>query len=211
LSTSEPKGRRERRKARTRQALLDAAMALFRDHGIYGTRIEDITERADLGKGAFYNYFDSKDAIVAALLADAVDRLERDYLSRTVAHGAIAERIASLVSEHQLFFDEHPHYALLFHQARGLLQVRSGGNERMREVFADYLDRLGRRLPGASDDGNGWTAEERLDIAAALAGGIAGYRSFRVAAGLIPKPETARDSLAAGLSFLIDRRRGASA
>ncbi len=65
-----PVDRRARRKAETRGKLVDAARALFARQGIDATRINEITEEADVGFGSFYNYFEDKDAIVAAVLED---------------------------------------------------------------------------------------------------------------------------------------------
>jgi AcrR family transcriptional regulator len=77
--------RRARRRASTRQRLLDAARRLFAAQGVENTRINEITDEADVGFGSFYNHFDSKDAIVQAVLSDAiaaqgeaVDLLTRD-------------------------------------------------------------------------------------------------------------------------------------
>jgi AcrR family transcriptional regulator len=56
--------RRERKKQETRQALLQAAWVLFHDKGFDDTTIEEITERADVAKGTFFNYFSSKDALL---------------------------------------------------------------------------------------------------------------------------------------------------
>ena len=74
-------GRRERKKEITRQALLQAAIKLFGDRGFQGTRVEDITDRVDLAKGAFYNYFDSKETLLAELILEGIELLERDVLS----------------------------------------------------------------------------------------------------------------------------------
>ena len=130
--------RRERRKARTRRALLDVALAHFARRGIYGTRIEDITDQADLGKGAFYNYFDSKDDLVAALLREAVEILDHDFLSRLIPAVTPAERVAALAGEHERFFETHRHYPVLFHQARGLLMLDPSPASRLRLVMRDY-------------------------------------------------------------------------
>lgn len=77
--------RRTRRREQTRTRLLDAARTLFARRGVDSTRINEITEQADVGFGSFYNYFDSKDAIVEAVLADtvaeqgaAIDAVTRD-------------------------------------------------------------------------------------------------------------------------------------
>jgi AcrR family transcriptional regulator len=62
-------GRHARRRERTRTQLVDAARKLFARQGIDNTRINEIT---DVGFGSFYNHFESKEAIVDAVLAEAV-------------------------------------------------------------------------------------------------------------------------------------------
>lgn len=52
---------------------MTAARELFAEQGFEPTRINEITERADVGFGSFYNHFESKDAIVAAVIAAAVE------------------------------------------------------------------------------------------------------------------------------------------
>src|SRR3989442_9348581 len=59
-------GRRERRAAETRERLFRAALRLFEERGFSATTVEDITEVADVGKGTFFNYFPSKEHIIAA-------------------------------------------------------------------------------------------------------------------------------------------------
>ncbi len=71
--TSRPSpDRRARRREQTRAKLLDAARALFARQGVDNTRISEITDEADVGFGSFYNHFDSKEAILEAVLADTV-------------------------------------------------------------------------------------------------------------------------------------------
>lgn len=67
-----PQGRQGRRRAQTRAKLIAAAGVLFARQGVENTRINEITEEADVGFGSFYNHFDSKDAIVEAVLADTI-------------------------------------------------------------------------------------------------------------------------------------------
>lgn len=52
---------------RTRQALLDAARVVFERDGFINARITDITTEAGVASGSFYTYFESKEAIFAAL------------------------------------------------------------------------------------------------------------------------------------------------
>ena len=61
-------GRIERRKARTRAALLVAARELFAARGVEHTTIAQIAEHADVAIGSFYNYFRSKEELLDALV-----------------------------------------------------------------------------------------------------------------------------------------------
>ena len=54
----------------TLRRLLDAAAAEFGEHGFHEASISGITRRAGTALGSFYTYFDSKDAIFAALVRD---------------------------------------------------------------------------------------------------------------------------------------------
>src|SRR3954454_4492564 len=69
----QPPSRRARRRAETRARLLAAARRLFAEQGVERTAIAQITDAADLGFGAFYNYFPSKDALVETALSESLD------------------------------------------------------------------------------------------------------------------------------------------
>ena len=60
-------GRRERRAAETRLKLFRCALQLFAERGFSSVTVEDITEAADVGKGTFFNYFESKDHVVGVM------------------------------------------------------------------------------------------------------------------------------------------------
>ena len=60
-----PPGRRARRRAETRARILRAAWRLFERQGFFATTVEQITEAADVGKGTFFNYFPSKEHVLA--------------------------------------------------------------------------------------------------------------------------------------------------
>lgn len=66
LLSHEP-GRRERRRSETQQRIVAAALQLFSTHGYVETTVEQITEAADVGKGTFFNYFPTKDALLMAI------------------------------------------------------------------------------------------------------------------------------------------------
>jgi AcrR family transcriptional regulator len=63
-------GRVQRRRARTRVALLAAARQLFAARGVDRTTIAEIADHADIAIGSFYSYFRTKDELLDALLED---------------------------------------------------------------------------------------------------------------------------------------------
>ncbi|MFB3923369.1 MAG: TetR/AcrR family transcriptional regulator [Terriglobia bacterium] len=64
-TSPEPAGRRARRQAETRARIMRAALDLFAKRGYAATKVEQITEAADIGKGTFFNYFPSKEHVLA--------------------------------------------------------------------------------------------------------------------------------------------------
>jgi AcrR family transcriptional regulator len=61
-------GRRERRKAANRAAILLAAREVFGDVGYGAASVRDIVRHTDLASGTFYNYFPDKESIFRALV-----------------------------------------------------------------------------------------------------------------------------------------------
>ncbi len=66
--------RLDRRKARTRQALIDAAVRLIAEGRGDRASIQEITEEADIGFGSFYNHFDSKEQLFATASEEVLER-----------------------------------------------------------------------------------------------------------------------------------------
>ena len=66
--------RLDRRKAHTRQALIDAAVGLIADGRGDRASIQEITEAADIGFGSFYNHFDSKEQLFETASEEVLER-----------------------------------------------------------------------------------------------------------------------------------------
>ncbi|MFQ5991090.1 MAG: TetR/AcrR family transcriptional regulator [Nitrospiraceae bacterium] len=156
-----PPSRVERRKEKTRKILLGVALGLFYEQGIYWTKIEDITERADIGKGTFYQYFETKEELLKTLLQLGLDVL----LARTseAIDGVKPDsKILSRIIQAQLEFHiEHPEYLLFFHQIRGLLQFTTEPVNDLRKVYNVYLDQLAEVIEPALNGRGGAGASAR--------------------------------------------------
>ncbi|MFF9162267.1 TetR/AcrR family transcriptional regulator [Streptomyces longwoodensis] len=62
--TEPPVGRRERKKAATRQAIADAALQLFLERGYDRVSIRDVAEQADVSTATVFKHFTGKEALV---------------------------------------------------------------------------------------------------------------------------------------------------
>ena len=74
------------RGTRTRQRLLEAAEAVFAEHGYHDASIVKITEGAGVGQGTFYLYFSSKKEIFDELVRD-LNRRVRHAMKEASAQG----------------------------------------------------------------------------------------------------------------------------
>lgn len=86
-STTTAETRRDRRKKRNRQALIDAGYRMFSEKGFDAATMVEIAERADVGAGTAYNYFASKDDLAIAVLEQVMDRLAQRIESVTDTFG----------------------------------------------------------------------------------------------------------------------------
>lgn len=66
--------RLDRRKARTRQAMIDAAVELIAEGRGEHASIQEITDKADVGFGSFYNHFSDKEQLFQVASAEVLER-----------------------------------------------------------------------------------------------------------------------------------------
>lgn len=116
----EDASRTERRKAKLRARVLEAAAELFERDGIEATSVEALCARADVARRTFFNHFPSKQELVRELAGYAVEQLLgeiRDARSRGRDTGdrlrrfftAVAERTAAGGPTHREFVVELVH------------------------------------------------------------------------------------------------------
>lgn len=86
--------------ARNRQDILDAAARLYREHGLTGVGVAEVTRGAGLTHGGLYRHFESKDALVREACARAFDWsiAPLDGMEGTEGDGGLAARVQSYLS-----------------------------------------------------------------------------------------------------------------
>jgi AcrR family transcriptional regulator len=93
-----PAGRRERHRAETRERLFRAALQLFAERGYLETTVEDITEAADVGKGTFFNYFPTKEHVLATFGDERVAVIKRAAEEARKTKGPVLPVIKNLAT-----------------------------------------------------------------------------------------------------------------
>jgi len=77
-----PSGRRERKKAATRQKIADTALRLFLEHGYDAVGIRDVAAEADVAVTTIFSHFASKEALVFEQDEDFEQRLTQAVTGR---------------------------------------------------------------------------------------------------------------------------------
>jgi TetR/AcrR family transcriptional regulator, repressor of fatR-cypB operon len=122
-----PLSRRDRERQARRQAILDAALAVFAEKGYEGATLDEVAERAEFGKGTLYNYFPGgKEAILFALLDDVYDGLVAiieayftdEAEQQRPARDLFRDFIAALIT---YFSERQPVFMILVKEAQRLI------------------------------------------------------------------------------------------
>jgi AcrR family transcriptional regulator len=99
-----PAGLRERKKARTRAAIREHALRLFREHGYAATTVEQIAAAADVSPATFFRYFPTKEDVVLQddmdiLTLEALDAQSPDLSPIAAVRAAAAGAYAAMTPE----------------------------------------------------------------------------------------------------------------
>jgi len=85
-------------KAATRRKILETARRLFAEHGFEATTTRDIAQAAEIATGTLFNYFPTKEAIVACLASEAVADALTPFDNASRQAESLEEELFALVS-----------------------------------------------------------------------------------------------------------------
>jgi AcrR family transcriptional regulator len=140
-------GLRERKKQRTREQIIDAAMGLFAERGYHATTIADIAEAADVSPRTFFSYFPSKEAVVfhdADRDVDGLANALRDRPPGETAFDALRRWIDTIIDERMGEQDEALLRKRLCREDEGLANFQGGLMARIHELLLEAIaDDLG--------------------------------------------------------------------
>lgn len=105
---------RQRRYHKTKATILQAAQEIIAEKGLDGLSLRELARRIDYSPSGLYEYFNSKEDIVAAVRAEGLGLL-RDYLNRVPVDLIPSERLVQLGLAYLEFAHDRPeHFRLIF-------------------------------------------------------------------------------------------------
>jgi AcrR family transcriptional regulator len=129
---------RGRAKASRRAALLTAAAALFAEHGFSRVSLEDLGAAAGISGPAVYRHFDSKQAVLAALLVGVSEELLAGGRRVVAAAASDAEALGSLIRFHVDFALSNPDVIRV--QDRDLSSLLDADRHAVRALQRGYVE-----------------------------------------------------------------------
>ena len=170
------KNRSQKRAKRTRKKLKKAALDVFSEKSVDAATVEEITEKADVGKGTLYQHFEDKEEIVVTLVDEAVEHLIERIRSYESPPETLEDMLEHLLNAHYEFsIDAKEEFMLLF-QGKLLLRLESDTLDELEEPYLHYLEEIENQLAAY--------ISPRIDpikirrLACAVAGFVFGFFSF---------------------------------
>ena len=129
-----------------RDEIVCAALELIAEHGFHGAPMAMIAERAGVGAGTIYRYFENKDVLINDLYGEIEDKMHQFILEGYTTETSFRARFLHIGTALLRYFIEHPlvfRYVEQFHNSPygvavrrdKLLGNRDGGCNAFKELF----------------------------------------------------------------------------
>lgn len=101
-----------------RTAILEHAAALFAEKGINASTVRGIAEGVGILSGSLYHHFDSKDAMVEAIVVEYLQALTRRYTEEVLPQSNPRDRLHELVLASLQVVHDHAHASEIYQTNR---------------------------------------------------------------------------------------------
>jgi len=173
--TPKRQSRQRRRTKNTHQKLLEAARAVFAEKGMDLARIDEISERADVGKGTLYYHFKGKPQIIMELMKSILSELMAAIEEKCGDASDIQSLLYNLIGAHIEFFSKCWEDFVLYFQGRSDLTLQESYSG-IETPFIEYLECIEGLLESVIKYRLPQSVLRR--IACAITGFVSGYYSF---------------------------------
>lgn len=170
------KTRMQKRAKRTRKKLKKAALDVFSEKSVDAATVEEITEKADVGKGTLYQHFSDKEEIVVTLVEEAIDHLIEHIRSYDSEPERLEGMLEHLLNAHYEFSVDSKEEFLLLFQGKLLLKLQSDTLDELEEPYLRYLTEIEEQVSAYLSPRIDPLKVRRLSCA--VAGFVFGFLSF---------------------------------
>jgi len=146
--------RRERKKEETRRRILEAAFRLFAEQGFENTTIVQITGAADIGKGTFYNYFPSKEALLNDFMDELSCRRGQKIWSRVLKCQDTRQRLLVSFESIASWLEEYPELVRVYMMDRMNMIMKNSASYKPShlELYMEEIIKMGQEDGDIRDD-----------------------------------------------------------
>ena len=133
-----------------RQALLDAALACFLDHGVVETTLDELLTRSGASVGSLYHHFGGKEQLADALYVDCLSGYHERALDRLAAAATTEAGVRGIVEHHLEWIVGHtePARFLLIYRDHEIRPASDDLRSLNRVFYGRLEDWLGERSAG---------------------------------------------------------------
>ena len=153
-----------------------AALNVFSEKSIDAATVEEITEKADVGKGTLYQHFEDKEQIVVTLVDEAAEHLIERIRSYERSPESLEDMLEHLFNAHYEFYTDSKEEFILLFQDKLMLKLQSEAQDELEEPYLRYLEEIENQIAAHLSPRINPIKIRRL--ACAVAGFVFGFFSF---------------------------------
>jgi AcrR family transcriptional regulator len=173
--------------ATKREAILEATRDLIAEQGFHGTAMSMIAEKADVGTGTIYRYFDSKEALITQLYLETKQQMGKAFLAGYSEDLPLRQRFRILWLNMLNYYLDHPNELAFLEQFDNSPYMKP----EVQKVLAEFYEPVVGFFQYAFEEGV--LRQMPLEMLATFTVGVAVSLAKQHAAGAVVLDENAKE------------------